>query len=495
MARPAPRARDLAVLLAAAVALTLLYGATSQDCVFGSDGAFLCEWATVEGSARDSYHNVLFHRVARAWDECWTTTQSVPTDPLAATKWFVALCGALGVAFTLGALRALRVALRPAVYAAVLLGVTPAHWFFATVVEVHALHFAICAGVAWIIAAAPWHRPLLATTFACLAIPWTYLSHQSAPALGLGWLALAQYARVRRAGGARFTLVQFFVVGAAMLAALALGQATTQWMRGLGFGLALGEMSDTVTLWQRSVPWTVLRDEIAVPLGVLIVLAVVGAIRSRREHRTDLVFAVASLFGPPAAFLLYWGIVEQGGYMVAPAIGLVIATGVLFERIHAAAPRAALVVAVVSILVQGALSVRAIDRHESRHLSMTDRATAVGAALDELGVDGPVVAARFSAPPMRVWRADCVEIDLLPTFTQNAASAEAWFATYADPLIALASQDGTRPFVLDRSYRDLDQHWRDVFREALTAFERRIAVRFEVEERAYGSRTLWLVRP
>ena len=472
--------RDIGIAAGLTAGFAALYLATLQGRVFGRDGAFLSEWAVLPETARENYHNVLFHRVAGA------VTAAFPTeDPLLPVRALCALSVAVGVGLAFACCRALGHGRAASAWAAALLGASPAAWFFGTTVEVHALHFAIVTATALVIVAAPWQRPALGLGVACAALPLGYLSHQGAPALGFGWLLLAQCGRLRR-GAAPFGWRALLGIGAAMVAALLLGQMLGNWIRGEGFGLTVGELAHAVESWQRPAPLLVAAEEVAGPLALLLGAAVAGWLLERTWRAA----ASAALFWPTAGFVIYWGIVERGGYVLGPAVGLAIAAAALFARAGPALRR----VLIALLAVQAAAGWWTVDRFDAEGHQLEDRVAIVERLLGE---EGTVVSATTRAPNMRVWLPGVQEINLISTFATPAppASVDDWLTNRAPPQI-LFGLIGNRPFVLDRSYTRLgDEHWQGLFRECIEQLEAEVLKRFEVEEHPDPSWPVWLARP
>lgn len=168
----------LAVCLSACAAL--LYLATLQDWYYGDASQLVHDFAQgIEDGRLEIWMHVLYTPAA------FLVELALPGyQPVLALKLLSALAAAiaLGGAFLLA--RFFGVTRRSALASAVLLSVTPAFWFFATMIEVHALHAAAVAVCACITVYAPWRKPMLAVVLSCVAFPLVYLTHRSGLLLG-----------------------------------------------------------------------------------------------------------------------------------------------------------------------------------------------------------------------------------------------------------------------------------------------------------------------
>src|SRR5262245_12190583 len=220
----------IAALLAAAVAG--LHAATSFGRVWSGDGRLVAEW-TVTLDVSERYHNALYMPAA------WLCNALLPRgllaaadDPLALAKSLSAASAGVGAAFSYLCCRVLGSKRWAGVAGTALFCVSPGLWFFGSAIEVHAQHFAVVAFCACATLVLPWQRPVLAMALAWSVFVVASLSHQTAPLLGPGWILLVQIARRRVAPA--FSVKALLAVGAALLAAVALGHMLVQWRRGLG---------------------------------------------------------------------------------------------------------------------------------------------------------------------------------------------------------------------------------------------------------------------
>ena len=476
-------ALDAGIAIGLMAAFATLFLATFQGRVYGNDGAILCEWAVLPEHAYNGYHNVLFVRLAQ-----WCSAAFPTEDPLAPTEFLVACSAAIGLGISYLCCRLVGCQRRGSVLATAALGLSPAMWFFATVVEVHATHFMLGASGLLVVLAAPWSRPALATLLSSVPIALTYLSHQSAPALGFAWVAAAQYGRLRR-GLPPFRMLALGGIGMGFLVALLIGRCTSNAIRGEGFALGLNALAGTVEAWQENRPWQVFIDEVSLPLSLMLLLGVVGWLagaaqpnRIRALWRSLLGLA---LFLPTASFAVYWGVIERGGYMLVPAIGLTIAAAALWARAGGAVHWILLVLLILHAGFGGWI----VKQHDGTGFQFRERAEIVDRLLPD---GGYVVSAKALAPPITVHLPEVTELDLLPSFA-GLPSIEAW-QTEAR-LAAITHLIDGRPFVLDRSYQHIDDHWDGLLHGCFEALELAIRSRFEVDEHPHPHWEMWLVRP
>ncbi len=469
--------RDLGIAALLWIAFATLYVCTQQGRVFGNDGAMLCNWAVFPERAHGGYHNVLY-----PWLSGWFTSLFSCDDPLTPVRVLQSCATADGLAFGYLSCRSLAASRFASVASIALLGTSPAIWFFATTVEVHAVHFGLISFCAFVILHAPWHRPALGIAAAGLVLPFTYLSHQSAPALGLGWLLLAQCGRLRQ-GAPPFSLLVLFGIGCAMLAALLLGQLTGNWVRGIGFGLGIGSVAESVTAWQTSAPVAVLLHEIGHPLALLLPIAIAGWIVDRRARWTTAATAAFAL--PTMAFILYWGVTERGGYMIAPALALAFAAARGCSTLRKGSQRALVLLAIAT---QAAVGYAFVHDYDERGFQIDERIDVLREALPN--GKGWVLSAYHAAPSAKIHLPKLDEFDMLPSF-EGITSVEDWWENKLRGEIVLAVASEGR-FVLDRSYANADDV-RGLMVDCLRHLEGILEERFELEKWGRSDWDMWVV--
>lgn len=248
-----------------------------------------------------------------------------PYEGLFATSWMPAALG-LGVVYLLarGAGRS------PAAsgLAAALLGLTPVHWFFATTIEVHALHFWGVATAALVAQRAPWGRRAVAVALAVVSFALVPLTHLLAPLLGPGWLVWCE-TWAKRAGaplGAKrvvFVLAPLFVVvglGAFALTSLFYWKdSVVGGIRGTA-GQIAEHMQPSALVW-----W---RDDVWLPAQLYLVAALLGGWWLWRRERASALVLVA-LVVPLLVFTAWWAVPNEGGYLLGatPFLALAVAAG------------------------------------------------------------------------------------------------------------------------------------------------------------------------
>jgi hypothetical protein len=302
----------LLVLAVAAAALALGF----QPWLAG-DGAHLLDSFLFEDGL---WMHVLYLPAARAL--------AAVLEPVRALQAVSVLGGALGTAATYLLARGLGVARTRALGTAALALGTPAIWFFATPIEVHALHFAAASAAAAAVVLAPvgsgatgspgghgraGRAAWVSTAVACAAAPLVYLTHKSGLLLAPGLVALAALARAEARGT---TLVRAFMpagwvlalgaVGAAFVGSIALGA----WLVPAN---SVGSTLEFLQRYQRVQPWIYLRDGVLAGLGVLVVLGPAGWMRATRDLR----LASAAFVLPVALFFTWYGESNRGAYFTA----------------------------------------------------------------------------------------------------------------------------------------------------------------------------------
>lgn len=480
-----PRARltpgDLAVASLLALGAALLYSATSLTRIYGNDGAMLADWTAQPHLASHQYHNTLYLPSARLLDALLPRGLLIDAgDPLALAKSLSAVAAALAVAFTYACCRQLGAKRLPSVAGTVLLAVSPVTWFFAAAIEVHALHFAVVSFCAFVTLAAPWHRPVLATALTALAFVLPYLSHQSAPVLGPGWLLLVQCARKR--SGEPFPLAALFWIGVVLLLSLLLGNMLVHWRRGLGFTVDLPLLTTTIGRWRRAftpdIVWTALLE----PLFLLVPVALAAACWRRVDGW--LRACAAATMVPLIACVLWWGIPERGGYLLGPCFLLAALAALAWSRL----PRTlAVVTALLAIATQSWVAWRQVRDFDAEGFQLAERVAVVRA---HLGTNALLVSANDNAPNITAWLPAVQELNLLATLA-SYPPLDTWSPAIQTLVRDLARQ---QPFALDTSYR-LRTDLPDLVRDAMTLFEGAVRRDYRVTEHPHSSWPLWIVEP
>ena len=400
--------RDAALAALVALLAGALYAATQQTRLTG-DGAGLAGFHVLGGT----YYNILWLPAAGLLE-----TLLAPQDPLGAPRLLGVLCGGLGVGLALLVARGFGAARRGAAAAALLLAVTPPLWFFATTIEVHALHFAAVGLCACLTLFAPWRRPALALALVAASFPLLFWTQQSSLLLGPGWVLLVQHARARKAAPFRWRTL-LLGIGPLLLGMLLLAIAVANLVRFGRFDLSVTSQTELIREHfgtGRSV--AIVWQEWAAPLGLLLVAALVGLARGGLGRHA--LAALAGLLLPPMAFFFGWGVFERGGYFLPSAIFLAALAARALDpllarpgagRSAASAPRAgvpgALVVA-AAVLLQGWHARRTIGAYDVG-FDVRERVALLDRLLPE---GGTFVSTVEAAPPIAVHRPDVQEIDL-----------------------------------------------------------------------------------
>lgn len=474
-----PTFADLFVAASLGGAAALLYAWTLLGRIYGNDGAMLADWTALPERAYHHYHNTLYLPAAALLDGVLPRGWLVAAeDPLAVAKSLSVVSAALGLSFTYLCCRWLGGARCQSVAATVLLGVSPVLWFFGVAIEVHALHFLVVAFAAFVTLAAPWHRPALATAITAVVFLLPYLSHQSAPVLGPGWLLLVQCAR--RRVGPRFSLLALFVIGVVLVGSLLLGHMLVQWRRGIGFTLDPGSVVTTVGGWRKSFTPSIVWDALLAPLCLLLPVAIVAGCWRRLDPWLRACAAVAMV--PLIACVLWWGIPEQGGYLLGPTFLLAALAAAWWTQL----PRGLwLGLAASCLLVQGHFGFRCVRDFDRGGFQLAVR---VARVREHLGASGLVLSANDNAPNLAAWLPAVQEINLFPTLAYDSPVAT-WFQGIQPVLRGLAS---TGRFLFDTSYRlRTDLHER--VRDSLARLEAALRADYRVTELADPSWPLWLV--
>lgn len=447
---------DCAIALLLAVAIAALHFATSMGRVFGGDGAMLSLWTASPEHAYHQYHNTLYLPAARL---CAAVLPrgllTAPDDPLAVAKVLSAAAAGIGCAFSFLCCRLLGAKRWTAVAGTALIGVAPGLWFFGSTIEVHAVHFAVVAFSALVTLVLPWRRPVLATALAAAVFVIPCLSHQTAPLLGPGWILLVQCAR--RRVGPPFSPMALLAIGAALLAAVAVGHVLVQWQRGLGFGMDPGGLAATVEGWYRGFRPRLVWTEVLEPLFVCVPVAFVACCWRGIDRwlRACAALTLLSLI----AGVLWWGITERGGYLLGGAFLLAALSACLWSVLPR---RIAVATAVLAIGVQAVAGWHYLRDYDSGY-QVEDR---VARVRTHLGTSGVLLSCNNNAPSITLWLPGVHEHSLATSLLQGAP-VDAWFAAVYPLVLGCVS---TGPLALEASYRNRSD-FTDHLREGMSRVE------------------------
>lgn len=336
----------LATVLAAVCGA--LYAATAQTRQYG-DGGFLLTGFGLRPDGSADWPHALYFPAAAALSGAWPeASQATVLRALSAAP------AALAVGFVYVLARAWGATRGPAMAAALLLAVSPGWWFFATTIELHALHAACVALCALVVLAAPWERPVAAAWIAAVPLPLLFLSHQSGLLLGPGLVLLAQFARRRRGlsalGPAPLMLLVVPLFTATILAAI----PTAAALAGDGVDRLMQTSRATVHDHHREFSFAGLVEGWLQPLGLLLPVALVGLVRMRQRG-----WALAALLGllvPSLVFFVAWGLPERGGYALPSAMFLAVLAALGLASFPRAAPAAGVLVVAQAALAWSALA-------------------------------------------------------------------------------------------------------------------------------------------
>jgi hypothetical protein len=465
---------DVLVALALGLAFLLLYRWTFQARQFG-DGALLMRiFAADRGGGARWYHALYMPTATALWRAFpWPS----PAEVLRLLSYG---SGALGVALAFGLARAWGARRPAAVLAALLLGVTPAWWFFSTTVEVHALH-AACVGLcALVTLLAPWRRPAVAAPLVALLLPLVFLSHQSGALLGPGFVGLAQVAR-RRAGldPLRWGVLLGWVAPVLALGFVA-GLALTATHLGVPLARVFDRTSGTIEVFDQAAPWrNALRGWIA-PLALLLPAALAAlATPGLRGWRLT---AFAAFVAPSTAFFLWWGLPERGAYALGTAPLLCVAAALAFSL----RGRAVLPLALACVIVQAGIGytrLAAFDAPVWRE-RLEARAAAVSGVLP---AGGCLVSINPQFQYIEAALPDVYELNLNGFLSKALGAGEppARFVETVAPLVRERFEGSQGRMALDLSYRRfLEQRGRQAlpYAEALEAWLERDYVLAPVDD-------------
>lgn len=478
MESPRPTLVDLLVAAALGVLAALLYAATLLGRIYGNDGAMLADWTALPERAYHHYHNTLYLPAAALLDAVLPRGWLVAAeDPLAVAKSLSVVGAAIGLSCAYLCCRWLGASRLASVAATLLLGVSPVLWFFGVAIEVHSLHFLVVTFAALTTLVAPWHRPALATAITALVFLLPYLSHQSAPVLGPGWLLLVQVAR--RRVGPSFPLRTLVLIGVVLVLSLLLGHMLVQWRRGMGFGLDPGSVLTTVGGWRKPFTPSIVWEALLAPLCLLVPVAFVAACWRGLDRWLRACAAVTMV--PMIGCVLWWGIPEQGGYLLGPAFLLAALAATWWTKL----PRGLWPAVAACLVVQTYCGWRCVRDFDRGGFQLEAR---VARVREHLGTSGFVLSANDNAPNLAAWLPAVQEINLFPTLAYDSP-VETWFQGIQPVLQGLA---GTGRFVFDTSYR-LRTDLHDRVRDSLARLEAALRADHRVTELADPSWPLWLV--
>ncbi|HZN40736.1 MAG TPA: hypothetical protein VFD82_18165 [Planctomycetota bacterium] len=430
---------DVAIAALLAVAVAGLHAATSFGRVWSGDGRLLAEW-TVRLDVSERYHNALYVPAAWLCDALLPRgLLAAADDPLALAKSLSSASAGVGAAFSYLCCRLLGSARWAGVAGTALFCVSPGLWFFGSAIEVHAQHFAVVAFCALATLVLPWRRPVVATALATAVFLLPCLSHQTAPLLGPGWILLVQCAR--RRVGPPFSVKALLAVGAALLAAVVCGHMLVQWRRGLGFAMNLFGAAAEVGVWHQGFRPSLVWTEVLWPLFLCVPVALIACCWRAIDPwlRACGALTLASLI----AGVLWWGIMENGGYLLGAGFVLAALVASLWSVLPRRAAVATAVLAVGAQFLAGWHYVRDFD---AGGFQVEDRVRQVRA---HLGTRGVLLSCNDNAPNIAIWLPAVQEHTLIPTLIDEGPM-EAWFATIYPVLLGCLDAG---PLALDASYR------------------------------------------
>jgi len=252
-----------------------------------------------------------------------------PDRLLAAPALLSALCAGIGLFAS--ALFWQRIGVRPgrALSAAAVVAATPALAFWATQIDVHAVHFAGVALALLFTTYAAERTGALGVALGALAAALPVATHQSAPLLGFGFVFLFLRLRGGRTtlGGVLRTGVVFAAAMAAVVVLSSIVRTGTLPFQGGFFGAGHGgEQLFLIRAGRQyfeheGAGW----GQWWRALHALAPLALLGLVRARGERLWTFAF-----LAPATAFFLWWSVPEQGGYFVhqLPVLGYLLVRAV-----------------------------------------------------------------------------------------------------------------------------------------------------------------------
>ncbi len=399
-------AADVGAGVALAIAFALLYRATFQDALYGDGPLLLERWTHV---GRPTWMHPLYFRAAeivRALAAEGVTDATV----LRRLSW---ISGAVAVASSYGCARAC--CARPLALAlALLVGLSPALWFFATTIELHALAAAAVATAGWLTWILPWRRPALALALALPPLALAFAAHRTHGLLVPGfvlWIAAARAGRAEPFGARALLAV------AAVVAAPALLVAT--------FADAAGRFLAS--------PGTTSAEHVAQlfgPLGAILPIAALGVVRVVRERLARPIDrALVAFVAPTWVFFTWFGIHERGGYLASTAcfaalLGLRASRATSAPAGRRMATVALALALAIAIALQALLGARAATPGIDPELRASGRARAA-AAVAALGEGGVLFSFDATRQTLAAHVSQVREINLAESATGLAASGAA----------------------------------------------------------------------
>jgi hypothetical protein len=395
--KPQPRQRtDLWLALGLILAAAGLYLSTRQNWLFNDGFGLVARLSWDPGSRWPHPGYVPFVRSLH-----WLQPGAWPYGALLSASWLPAAVMGAG----LYALARKRLPGWSALALSGALLCSPLVWFFATTVEVHALHgAAVTLGVV-ALHALPWRRPMLAIPLAAVAFVPAAATHLMSVLLIPGWLVLCRSLASNRRP------LSWRHLGLVLLPALiglewcVLWNSDGAWWQSALSATGADPAAMSVPLravagiWAQvqrdarpfSLDW--LKEDLVAPLGLvwlplLWLLVLLGASQAwRSTPEAPGVRAQLCLVVPLLLFTALWGVPNQGGYMFGVLPGLLMLAAEGYRRL-AAWPRAAQLLApalLLSVLwpAQSAvLAWRKLYQQEDR----AERARATEVALGGRGV-------------------------------------------------------------------------------------------------------------
>ncbi|HEU4418077.1 MAG TPA: hypothetical protein VFT55_04015 [Planctomycetota bacterium] len=481
-ARPGCHRRDVAIALLLGIATAALYATTRLGRIYGNDGAWLADWFAFPERPRYHYHNFLYLPAASCLQAVLPAGLLAPADdPLAALEVLSQLCGAIGTALTYLCCRRLGAGHWASIAGTGLLAVSPVLWFFSSAIELHTLHFAVVAACAWTTLMAPWRRPVLATMLTASVFWLPYLTHQSAPVLGPGWVILVQCARARSA--AAFRLFELFLVGVALLLSLIFGLLLNNWLRGLGFALNLDTLVTTVGGWRREFTPSIVWEAFLGPLFLLVPATIAALCLRRVDHW--LRWCGAALLVPAVGCVLWWGIAERGGYLLGQSWVMAVLVSALASQLPRRVAIAGMLVLIAAQAWAGFRFVRDFDREGFQIAERVDRVR------EHLGDTGLLVSSNDNAPDMKMYLPGVEELNARGTLSLVEIPLTAWFS---EAYAFLQARVGGGKFLFDVSYQ-LRNDLPPRMSESASMLEEAIRRDYRVTEFAHPSWPMWLVEP
>jgi hypothetical protein len=208
----------------------------------------------------------------------------------------------------------------------------------------------------------------------------------------------------------------------------------------------------------------------------------------RAPETASVARALALLLGPGTAFVIGWGVPEDGGYFLGHAVFHVVLVAALFRRI----PRAAAGVAAVALVAQVVLTRHGLQRFDARF----DPADRVRLAADTLGPHGYLGKIAYLAPDVTIWLPGVEEVELAGRLRTgfDAGLPPHELADAVAPALAAALAD--RSVAVDVSYRTerFDLAGPD-FPPYVDAFVDAVLAHFDVELCSRGTWTFAVLRP